>query len=253
MARLLDDASNQYLADVSTVGLTAYPYSWGGWFNRDAAVNQDIMGFYNNTAGNKYDLMGLNSSDALNLLSNDGGSTALATATISASADTWQHALAVIAGTQDRSVYLDGANKGVNTTDNVSRTDGLVVTAIGRRSVGSPARYFSGMLAEFAAWNAALTDAEAAVLKLGVQPHYIRPDSIVGYWRVMGRTSPEIDQVGGYNMTVTGATVADHPPMMFRPPVYVGTPEAAADYLYHLLRHKPLTNRQAEIIAALQL
>ena len=97
--------------------------------------------------------------------------------------------------------------------------------------------YAKGNIAEVAIWNAGLTDAEDDVLALGVYPHFIRPSALVAYCRVMGRTSPEIDQVGGYDMALQNApTVADHPPMMFRPPVYVGTPEAAAAFLQQFYR-----------------
>ena len=46
----------------------------------------------------------------------------------------------------------------------------------------------------------------------GYSPLLIRPQSLVFYAPIIGRTSPEIDVVGGYDMTLyNGPTTVPHP------------------------------------------
>jgi hypothetical protein len=66
-------------------------------------------------------------------------------------------------------------------------------------------------VAEAAIWNVELTHDEMAILGTGMSPLAVRPGSLVGYWPVVGRTSPEIGVVGG-SMTVSGSPAyTDHP------------------------------------------
>ena len=89
-----------------------------------------------------------------------------------------------------------------------------------------------GYMAEAAVWNVALTSAEVSVLSKGYSPLLVRPQSIVSYWPLIGRTSPEIDLVGGYGMTLVNApTTAAHPRIIYPTSPQVGlhfTPASAA-------------------------
>jgi hypothetical protein len=59
-----------------------------------------------------------------------------------------------------------------------------------------------------AVWNAALTDAEVAILATGFSPKKVRPQSLVFYAPLVREVR---DLVGGVALSDTGTTVADHP------------------------------------------
>lgn len=131
--------------------------------------------------------------------------------TTTATAGTWFHAASVFASSTSRSCYLNAAKA----TTTVSQTGGAFLnrTSIGRIAnyKGTPINYWNGDIAEAGIWSAALTDGEVASLADGVSPLLVRPESLVAYWPLIGRDSPESDRVGGFGMTVTGATAAAHP------------------------------------------
>jgi hypothetical protein len=82
-------------------------------------------------------------------------------------------------------------------------------TAIGTTNDGTD--FMSGDIAEAAMWDVALGDDEVLMLGVGFSPLCIRPQSLVAYWPLVGRHSPEIDMIGKFDMTVTGAAAANHP------------------------------------------
>jgi hypothetical protein len=84
-------------------------------------------------------------------------------------------------------------------------------------------------MAEVGIWNAALTDAEVAILALGYSPDQVRPASLVEYWKLIGRNSPETG-IKGYDMTLYNAPlVANHPRIIYPcGPQTVYKPTAAA-------------------------
>jgi hypothetical protein len=120
----------------------------------------------------------------------------------------------VFASTTDRRIYLNGANKGTNATNIAAPI--VTNTAIGAYKY-TTIYYddFDGYLAEAAMWIVALTDDDAVVLAAGYSPLLVRPEALAAYWPIIGRTNPEIDLVGGIGLTVTGATVADHPRVLY--------------------------------------
>jgi len=119
------------------------------------------------------------------------GNFSSAQTTTNASQDTWHHLCGVFAASDDRTAYLDGGNKGTDATD--LSPDYVDLTAIGAFKDNTPGEYCSGRIAEAAIWNVALTDAEVAILADGFSPLLVRPASLVAYWPLIGRYSPEID------------------------------------------------------------
>jgi hypothetical protein len=73
----------------------------------------------------------------------------------------------------------------------------------------------SGRVAEGVIYGVALSDAEVAQLATGVSPLLVRPGDILNYYPLIGRASPEIDLVGGNNLTVTGAAAGAHTAMRY--------------------------------------
>jgi len=110
-----------------------------------------------------------------------------------------------------------GVNNGVGSTGVlVSSANNLIMAgphgACATNS-WSVCTYFTGLVAETAVWNAALTADQINTLVWmcpGSPKFFPRP---VGYWPLWGAASPEPDQSGNViNATVTGTAVDVHPP-----------------------------------------
>lgn len=128
-----------------------------------------------------------------------------------AATGTWYHCAGVFTSATSRNVYLDAVAGTANTT-NVTPTS-LDDTTIGASTFTGPSvgAYMDGQIAEAGIWNVALTAAEITSLAKGVSPLMIRPASLISYWPLIGKTSPEIDLRSRFEMTVNGAVAADHP------------------------------------------
>lgn len=129
--------------------------------------------------------------------------------------NTWQHAAAVVTSATSYSAYRNGGNKATTTTSVSITPSNFDRIAIGRQSFAA-ADYFTGQLAHCAVWAAALTDAEVEVLAAGLLPTKVRSASLIAYWSLSGKDSPEIDIVGHNDLTVTNATVSNEEPRIFR-------------------------------------
>jgi len=128
--------------------------------------------------------------------------------------NTWNHACAVEASATDRRVYLNGAGKGTNTTSKVpAGIDRTTLTADNDTAQGFP---FAGSVAHVAIWNVALSDAEVNALAKGAHPYTIKRGALTHYWPIRG-DSPEIDLVGGANLTVSGTPVQIGSPPVRQP------------------------------------
>jgi hypothetical protein len=226
MARLFDDASSQYLEN-ATAPVTAVPLSVGCWFNsNDAAATQALVQIgVTGSNDNCFVLFAAGSvaGDPVRFQTRTT-SNGVADSTTGYTANQWHHALGVTSATTSRAAYIDGGNKGTNTTNLTPA--GIDSVAVGRRQANTA--YMSGYIAEVAIWSAALTDDEAAVLAKGYSPLLVRPTSLVFYAPIIGRYSPEIDLRGQANLTVTGATVADHPRVIYPARRRIAVPTAAA-------------------------
>ena len=88
----------------------------------------------------------------------------------------------------------------------------------------------NGRIAEAAVWNTDLTADEIASLGADrVSPLLIRPDNLIAYWPIIGRTSPEINLMGSGNLTLGGSpATADHCRIYYgSEPIKMGVPAAA--------------------------
>lgn len=209
MARLFDDGSAQYLERTASVPITGVPFTVAGWFNSDTnAQVQTLLNINNSSSTTYYHWLMLYNTNYLRAYSRDSSGSANAETTGTWNAGTWYHACGVWAATDDRRVFLNGGSKGTNTTARDPGT--LNRLRVGSTFMSSPnENYFSGAIAELAAWNVALTDAEAAMVGLGVCPLEIRPNSLVAYWPLI---RADRDRVGGYDLTpVNSPTVETHP------------------------------------------
>lgn len=216
MARAFVRASSQYLQH-GAAAVSAYPLTLVAWFNSDdVTADQAILSVAHHEVTSPQgrwailQVRGTTAGDPVSAATFDGTTFAQALTTSGYSADTWHHGCAVFASETSRTAYIDGGNSASETTSvpfpSVTRT------VIGRRLQDPEADfYFSGKIAEAAIWSVALDAGEIAALAKGFCPLLIRPTSLVAYWDIPGNSSPELDRwKSRFDMTVTGATKADH-------------------------------------------
>ena len=222
------NADNDELT-IASVPLTGVPLSVFARFKIDDITDfRTIFHIGDASTSNNYfrlDCRGGDGGDPLVATTRDVGNVQWAASTTGYSADTWHTGLAVFAAINDRRVYLDGGNKGTNTTS-ITPT-GVDKMSIGRSSDSSPSGHWRGSICEVCMWDVALSDAEALALHLAIKPNHIRPADVVGYWPVWGLHSPEIDLSGqGNNMTVSNTPVrGNHGPAgLFTPNWAAGVP-----------------------------
>lgn len=227
MSRSFVPSSSQYLEHAAAV-VAAAPLTMACWFRTpNVSDNQVLMSVGASGTTHRFGLMtgGAIASDPI-LAQVNAGSTTSATTTAGYSANVWHHACGVYDSATSRAAYLDGGAKGTNATSKVP--SGLNRTAIGREVQATPANYVDGDIAEAAIWNVALTDGEVMTLSLGLSPLLVRPSGLVAYWPMAGRLSPEIDPVGRFDMTITGATQAEHCRIIYPSDPSINSPPSAA-------------------------
>lgn len=143
-------------------------------------------------------------------------------------AGTWNHWIWRHAG-GELSLVKDGVFVGAVPSGNSTG-----ITNSLRLGNTSGSGFLEGDIAELAFWNVDLGSSECLALGRGFAPDRIRRLSLTGYWPLWGIHSPETDLSGNNrNLTLTGTTRADHPPvvpfsrrfwstMVIEPPVAVG-------------------------------
>lgn len=221
MARALASASSQKLQNDNAV-VTDVPLTIAGWMRTASTATTQVacaVGHRSGSSGARYQLY-FTSGGRIGAYCQNGGGTQTATITDSSgvnySANTWYHGAAVFSSTTSRTVYRDGANSATDT--NTVTVGTVTTTTLGARYDGVGfGIYLNGRLAEFAIWNVALSADEIYSLSRGISPHMVRPEALVWHPELYGNSSPEPDSVGGYHMTVTGATKAAHDIRMVYP------------------------------------
>lgn len=230
MARLFDDASTEYL-EIDSAVVTAEPFTLAAWIYSDSSsVAQGVLFIGDKDNADAYHslrLRGAAEGDPIGALTYDGD-TAWASTSSGYSTDTWHHACGVWSATNSRAAYIDGGSKGTNSTSqSLPQTPDR--TCIGRSGDSTPGHYMSGYIADAAIWNAALSDAEVAVLAAGFSPLFVKPGNLVAYWPLIRDEDQDI--VGGYDMTAYNTpTIAAHPPKLMRPapPFVITAPPVVA-------------------------
>lgn len=129
--------------------------------------------------------------------------------------DVWHHVCgtAVVNGANvDTEIFLDGTSDGTtsavsNGTITVNHVD---IGVLGR--VGD-SQFWNGEIAECAAWNVVLSDAEIAILALGVCPMYVQPQSLVFYSPLRGQVR-ELTTRNAVSVN-TATSAFSHPKMRY--------------------------------------
>lgn len=210
MARNLVSASSQFLESTTAVA-TATPLTLAAWIN-PANNSGTIISVSQSTSGAKR--FGLAISAASVVASHHDGSVLGEATGGTVTNGAWWHVAAVFASTASRTPYLSGVPIVTSTTVCSASMSGLNRTTLGRRTNTTLLAYYSGRIAEAAAWSVVLDDDEMAALARGVLPYRIRSGSMLAYWPLWGQHSPEIGLFKGtFPLTVTGATIGNHAPV----------------------------------------
>jgi hypothetical protein len=167
MAYRFQVASSQSLSALTAV-ISGPPFSVSCWFKLDSTSDSmSLVSVSNFNSAFEYFRLAYIPGTGL-AAHTQSGTPSLAVATASPSASAWHHAGGVWASSSSKACYLDGGNKGTDTT-NMSPS-GVDRTAIGALLRSSNPAYSTGEIAEVAVWNAALSDEEIALLGKGFSP-----------------------------------------------------------------------------------
>lgn len=209
MARDFVAASSQKLK-VATAVRSTLPMSFACWFKPVAdGVLYTLVGIDDNV--NQGWLLGWNGptnsvrwhvNATLTAVSGNGGG-----------AGTWSHCGGILTSATSRACVLNGSVGSTNST-NISPSS-VSQTQIGVRFASS--NFANGTIAEVGIWNVALAAADWAALggTPAASPLMVRPDALIFYAPLIGSFSPEIDEVGRNEMTVTGASQVAHPRIIY--------------------------------------
>lgn len=207
------NATGNLVSGAGTTRVTAAPLTLACWFNADnVTADHFLVGIQQDSGGGANHHFGLyafgtSGADTVVALARTTASSFAESAT-SFSAGAWHHACGVFTSATSRAAFIDGGSKGTNATSRAPVGVDRYVHCI--RNDGT--FQLDGRIAEIAIWDVALTDDEVAALGRGFSPLLVRPASLIEYWPIIGRTSPEINlRSGGPTLTNTSGTVADHP------------------------------------------
>lgn len=218
MSRSLN-GSGQYLRRSSFTQFPAAPFTIAGWFNATNHSNHySVMSFGNSTA-NYY---GDGQYRTTQVLREQLGDIFNVSNCISSNTGTdaaWQHMAIVISGSTaaNQRVVLNG-----DWASSATGSDGINFSGIDLFTLGNlfwfgggPYNDFNGLVAQWALWSSALSQANveslAGTFSSGVQsgsganPQAISAGTLLAYWPIVGTTSPEPDIINSYNLTLTGS------------------------------------------------
>ncbi len=218
MGRTFNNSSANYLSAGGGGGIGIQSadttYTISGWINHASSQVSAIYG-QGEPGSNNYIQLGIDAGGHGTLESKAVGVTATTAATSTTlSNGVWGHICGVQSSITSRAVYLNGGGSGTSVTSN--QPSAGVSTTIGVLQLGSFFNPCNGTIAEVACWNAALDASEIAALVAGFSPLHIRPQSLLNYWPLLGRYSPEIELWRGKGMTINGTvSQADHIPVIY--------------------------------------
>ena len=216
MSRYFSHSHTCFLESVGSP-VVATPLTMSIWFWRFGSGNECFFTVGGYDGGNDHIFMLQQVNTEFRAYTVAGGSAAAAEASVECgNTSQWYHGCGVFRANNDRSVYLDGGNRGNNAS---AITPAVVTPAVrlgDRKNVAD--QPMTGRLAEAAVWNVALSDPEIAILGKGYSPLLIRPQNLVMYVPLIRDADEDI--VGGLSFAegATAPTIADHPRMFYIAP-----------------------------------
>jgi hypothetical protein len=197
--------------DLPVALLTAPPLTFSCWFKAGTASGLQAIVSISDTGGSFDGYTLYTDGNKISMLSFALGGESRATTTTSFVTGKWYHACGVVINNASRAAYLNGGGKGTNTGNRPPT--GLDSTRV---------RLASGSLAAVVIRKVALSDAEVALEASCTSWDEIlslRPDGIIGAWRLWGVDELELDESGfGNHLPNLGSTNAhDDPPQIVYP------------------------------------
>lgn len=238
MARTFNGSSQSL--EVTSAIVSGAPLTLACWVRPDNITAAGTCISVSRTASIGYfslSLRGDKAGDPVEAIADDGVVTGAAATTTGYSAGAWQHVCAVFTSSTARAVYLNGASKGTNTTSATPAS--LASTMIGGVwYTATKLQNLAGRIADAAAWNVALSDAEVEAMALGLRTaDQIRPSALLAHWPLGGlRPDNDRDQwAKAYDLTATGSPgSADHPRLWYSsaPQIMQASAAAATSFRY---------------------
>lgn len=204
------NGTTQYLIGGSAP-VSAVPLTMACWFNGNNTLTGALVSLSTNGGTARYSLVASGPSGIIQAgATNSGGSGANGLSSTGFSSSVWNHAAAVYASTTSRSAFLNGGNKGTDTTSITASADRTLIGARISTTVGA---FFTGRIAEVGIWSVDLADSEVASLAAGFPPPMIRPQSLIFYAPLIREF---LDFKAGLALTNTASgTVLEHPRVYF--------------------------------------
>jgi hypothetical protein len=222
MARNFNSAASEYMQNTNAV-VDGLPVAVSVWFTLDDVETTNTKSLVNigdvSTTKNRWRLYLLSGRTLSMRARNDDATIIQATAPSTLTTGQWYHGFGSISSGGSITTWVTDTSGstvgGGNTITNnfVAFSDTIIGAHI---NGGAVIQEHNGNIAEVGLWNVELTESEKTALSRGYAPFLVRPQSLSGYWPLAGRTSPEIDIVGKYNMTLTNSpTTAAHPRIIY--------------------------------------
>ena len=251
MGWLFDDAATEYAYNAAWAAVTGAPCTLAAWLYTDVAQLQAAIAISDTDVAQQGGFFGmLNAAGNVLARTKDaGGTTAGAQSTSAYPLNTWFHAAWVFTSATSRAAFLNGGSKGTNTTSKTpAGIDAIAVAALKESTVSN---YFSGIVAEAALWNVALSDAEVALLGAGYAPEMVQRSGLRYYFSMLG--GGVYDTIGGLLMTPVGSPDVDqHPSGLLLPLSWGGRGLPASVAKRVALRHRPAPPRRSAFVPKVQ-
>lgn len=226
MARTGDGSNDVLAAAISGI---AEPFAMGLLFN-SAAGTGTFMSLGTDADNNHSLLIGAGAgADPINARARGGGLNDSVVTSADFTTSVWNHGMAVFGGANDLRIYLNAGNVGTQTGGVSVPSAATHVMLLARSNGATPesgtfvaASVAEAFIVDLSVWpgadNTAKADAFiaccAAPLTARFSPLFI-PRGLRHYWPMLGGHAAELDWVGGTHLTVTEATQAAHPPIIY--------------------------------------
>lgn len=201
------DGANDDLSLASAMSL-AVPLTLAAWVRVDNATPANtpvILSVGTSGQLNQRWTLEIDTNGAARATARTTGSDFATTSTTFPDTTAFHLLVATFTSSTARAAYIDGGSKG---TDTASRApSGMNQTRLGLNHEGS--NDFAGYIAHAGIWNIALSDSDVTALwnsGNGTAFGNVQGANLVAYWKLNANTSPEEDEVGANDLTVTGAT-----------------------------------------------
>jgi hypothetical protein len=210
---LLEASSESYYRSAS---LSGDVFTFAAWvYLTDLTADRTIIaaGDEAETNNNYFQLRYDQSSNDLRFVTRDATTNGIALSTITPAANTWYHVVGSISALNNRDVWVNGGNKGTNTTTLTSWSSTIDNIAVGAYRDSSPGVYLNGSIFMPAVWQGwAAGDDDALAMSKGVPPWKFAPDNLIFFTPLASADGTPRDWISGTALTVTGTPTTTEGP-----------------------------------------